>query len=142
MALGVSRRTPMGTATPNLRRTDSASSIVEASLTVGPDLDQILRVYGFGRFPKNAHGNCNAELAQNGLRVLYRRGIAHRRTRPDDVQTVADNIGENQRDHSGRMRRGGQLPAFDQAQMLADGVQFVNGRSGIEQLAGNLLLRR
>jgi len=82
----------------------------------------------------------NAVLAEDGLRLRNSGRIAHRGPRANHIQIVADHVGQNQGDQRGRIRRSGQLPAFDEAEMLADRVQLVNRRTRVEQPARDLLL--
>ena len=54
----------------------------------------------------------------------------------DDVEVVADHVGEDQGDQAGPARRPAQLPAFDPRQVLANGVDLVNRCPAGEEQAG------
>src|SRR3989441_59175 len=77
---------------------------------------------------------------QHGEGVGEGRGVGSRRSRRDHVERVADDVGEDEREHHGWRRRPRQPAPLEERQMLADRVQLVDGRPGGEQKRGDRLL--
>ena len=65
--------------------------------------------------------------------ILDRRRIAYGWTGADHVQIVANHVGKNQRDGGRGIGELRQLSSFERRQMLADRVDFMNGRAAGEQ---------
>lgn len=67
-------------------------------------------------------------------------GVRHGGAGADDVERVADDVGEDEGFEAGGINQVGELAALETAEMLADAVEFVNiGAAGKEQLGGGLL---
>ena len=66
--------------------------------------------------------------------------VGHRRSRGDDREIVADDIGHRQREHV-PARRERELAALDRGQMLAHGVQLVDVGPLLHERASGPLLR-
>ena len=84
----------------------------------------------------------HAAPRDDGQRVLPRRRIGRGRPRSDDAGIVAhgpDDVGERERDDLAARRRG-EAAALHRRQVLADGVQLVDRRAGLEQQLRRRLL--
>ena len=68
------------------------------------------------------------------------RRIGDGRSGGDRRRIVAGNVGNDQADHSGRMRRGRQAPALDRREMAADGVHLGDVGAAPEQRGVDRLL--
>ena len=67
-------------------------------------------------------------------------GVGKGGPRGNGVEGVADDVREAQRDHPGREGLAGEVPALHAREMLADGVDFVDGGAAGEQQLRGLLL--
>ena len=84
---------------------------------------------GFGR---------HAVALQHRVGIGERAGVGHGRAGADHVERAADHIGENKRDHAGRVRQPRQPAALDLIEVLAQRVDLVDIRPAAQQHAASV----
>jgi len=85
------------------------------------------RIARFGRFGKRSRRERDGVTFQNAAGIVASGGIGNGGAGADGAEIVANNVGENQRDHRGGVSQTREMAAFDGRKMLANGVEIVNG---------------
>src|SRR5437762_11954199 len=80
--------------------------------------------------------------SEDAKRIGERRRVRRRRTGGDDGERITDDVGEGEREDRGRSRGPGKLAALEAREVLADGVELVDGGAGGEQQPRHRLLLR
>ena len=80
-----------------------------------------------------------AELREHGEGLRVGRGVGGRGAGGDDVERVADDVGDDQADQRPAPERLGQPTALDPRQVFANAVHLIDGRPAGVQQAGDLL---
>ena len=75
----------------------------------------------------------HAVALQHRVGIGERAGVGHGRAGADHIERVADHVGENQRDHAGRVRQPRQPAALDLIEVLAQRVDLVDIRPAAQQ---------
>ncbi len=66
-------------------------------------------------------------------------GVGHGGSRGDDIERVADNIGEDEGHHGGRVREAGEPAALERLEVLAQAVDLADARATGEQFGSENL---
>src|SRR5207245_10485511 len=87
-------------------------------------------------------GSLTADLpcVEDAKRIRKRRRVRRRRTGGDHVERITDDVGEGEREDRSRSRGPGELAALEAREVLADGVELVDGGAGGEQQPRHRLL--